>query len=369
MRETGLFKLIDKFVGVPLVLLGGLWMRWLGVFVGGTPHIKRGDKVLVVKLSALGDTLLLLPCLKALRKAVGPEGRIEFLCTAVNEAALHGLPWVDAVHVLKPRHLWGQMKGLRRHRLDLALDFDQWLRVTPLLCFLSGARRRAGFRTAGQQRHHLYHQSVRQSSEQHESLQFAALLRKAGCGAPVEDYAGFIAKEGLYGAKPWKRPAKGPVILHPGCGGKGWQREWPLERWAQLAQTFEGEVHLSGAGARETAMNHAIVHLSKGKAKMQATGHRLQNLVAQLLGSRLLVSGNTGVMHLAAGLGVPLVALHGPTDPVKWGPRALKGRGEVVRTNLGCSPCLFLGHDYGCDARPCMESIPLSLVRSACANA
>jgi ADP-heptose:LPS heptosyltransferase len=70
------------------------------------------------------------------------------------------------------------------------------------------------------------------------------------------------------------------------------------------------------------------------------------------------VSGNTGVMHLAAGLGLPLLALHGPTDPVKWGPRALPGRARVLEAGIACSPCLFYGFDYGCPRRDCMEAIP-----------
>lgn len=379
MRETRLFKLLDRLVGIPLVFAGGLWSRSFGVFVGGQPDIGPGQKVLVLKLSALGDTLLLLPCLKALKQAVGPDGRVEFLCTSVNQAALEGVPWVDAVHLLapsdlllRPRKAWQLVRGLRAKRFNLALDMDQWLRITPLLSLACATQRRAGFRTSGEHRHYLFHASLRQSSESHESKQFAALLKKAGCQVAVEDYAGFLGRHQLFGAKPWKKSASKQVVMHPGCGGRGWQREWPEERWAALAQalTTDGlKVRLSGAGAREAAMNDRIRALSAGDATPLSTGHRLGDLVQELLNSRLLVSGNTGIMHLAAGLGVPLLALHGPTDPVKWGPQALPGKGTVLRANLACSPCLKLGFEYGCKERPCMESIPLNQVQRACATA
>jgi ADP-heptose:LPS heptosyltransferase len=326
----------------------------------------------------LGDTLLLLPCLKALKEAVGPQGRVEFLCTGVNEAALEGLPWVDALHrfspsdlLLRPRKAWRLIRSLRARHFHLALDMDQWLRITPLLSLACATQRRAGFRSGGQHRHYLYHASVRQSADAHESRQFAALLKKAGCKAPVEDYAGFIARHKLFGAGPW-RPAGKRVLMHAGCGGKGWQREWPEERWAALARdlTERGlDVRLSGAGKREAAMNQRIAHASGGAAAPWVMGPRLSDLVQALLGSRLLVSGNTGVMHLAAGLGVPLLALHGPTDPVKWGPQSLPGRAQVLRANLACSPCLMLGFEYGCQERPCMEAIPLKQVQRACENA
>ena len=257
MRETRLFKLLDRWLGVPLVFIGGLWSRFFGVFVGGQPDLGRGQRVLVIKLSALGDTLLLLPCLQALKEAVGPEGRIEFLCTSVNHAALEGVPWVDAVHrlapsdlLLRPAKAWRLLKSLRSQRFELALDMDQWLRVTPLLSLACATQRRAGFRTPGQHRHYLYHASFRQRSDSHESQQFAALLREAGCDAPVETYAGFLARHQLFGASDWKAQGK-RVLLHPGCGGRGWQREWPEQAWAELAKRLAAqgwEVRLSGAG-------------------------------------------------------------------------------------------------------------------------
>lgn len=379
MRETRAFKLLDRWAGIPLVFLAGLWSRFFGVFVGGQPELGPGQRVLVLKLSAMGDTLLMLPCLKALKQAVGPQGRVEFLCTSVNRAALEGVPWVDAVHVLAPSDLlrrpataWALIRRLRRARFHLALDMDQWLRITPLLALACATQRRAGFRTAGQHRHYLYHASLRQTADVHESKQFAALTKKAGCNIPVDDYAGFLAREGLFGARAWERPKAALVLLHPGAGGKGWQREWPEERWAALAKRLSAEgstVRLSGAGTREAAMNERIRHLSGSDAQPLALGPSLSDLAAALLESRLLVSGNTGVMHLAAGLGVPLLALHGPTDPVKWGPQGLPKRATVLRANLACSPCLMLGFEYGCQGRPCMESIPLGQVERACANA
>lgn len=381
MRETRAFKLLDRWVGIPLVFLAGLWSRFFGVFVGGQPALGPGQRVLVLKLSALGDTFLMLPCLKALKEAVGPEGRVEFLCTSVNRAALEGLPWVDAVHLLAPTDLlrrpgkaWALIRGLRGRRFHLALDMDQWLRITPLLSLACATQRRAGFRSPGQHRHYLYHASLRQTADSHESKQFAALTKKAGCNVAVEDYAGFVAREGLYGAKVWRRPQGklAQVLLHPGAGGKGWQREWPEESWAALARQLTAggsRVRLSGAGSREAGMNERIHRMSQGEAHALHGGGSLRDLVHALLESRLLVSGNTGVMHLAAGLGVPLVALHGPTDPVKWGPQALPARAQVLRANLGCSPCLMLGFEYGCQDRPCMESIPLGQVQRACATA
>jgi ADP-heptose:LPS heptosyltransferase len=373
VRESLFFKRLDRWLGVPLVATLGWLGRRAELFRLPPRRLGPGSRVLAVKLSALGDTLLLLPCLKALRDHVGPGGRVEVLCTRVNEAALRGLPWLDAVHVYEPGDLlkrpWrvlGLLMDLRRRRFDLGLDYEQWLRITPLLLLAAGTRRRAGFDSPGQHRAGLFHAWAPQRRGEHESDAFAALTAAAGCQAGVEGYAGFLARHGLYGASAWS-PQGRSVLLHPGCGGRGWQREWPEERWVALAQALAAagwEVGLSGAGDREDAANARIAAASAGAARTLPPSDGLEALARALLAQRLLVSGNTGVMHLAAGLGVPLLALHGPTDPVKWGPRALPGRARVLEAGIACSPCLFYGFDYGCPRRDCMEAIPQDRVRT-----
>ncbi|HXB97916.1 MAG TPA: glycosyltransferase family 9 protein [bacterium] len=371
MRESLFFKRLDRWLGIPLVALLGWLGRRAELFRVPPRRLGPGARVLAVKLSALGDTLLLLPSLKALREQLGDGGRLELLCTRVNAAALAGVPWVDELHVFEPGDLWRRpwavlalLRALRRKRFDLGLDYEQWLRVTPLLLLAAGPRRRAGFDSPGQHRAGLFHASAPQRKGEHESDAFAALTAAAGGKVAVEDYAGFLARHGLYGARAWTPQGRG-VLLHPGCGGRGWQREWPEERWIRLAQDLAAagwEVGLSGAGEREEAANARIAAASPARPVPPAEG--LEALVRSLLSRRLLISGNTGVMHLAAGLGVPLLALHGPTDPVKWGPRALPGRARVLEAGIACSPCLFYGFDYGCPRRDCMEAIPQDRVKT-----
>jgi ADP-heptose:LPS heptosyltransferase len=84
-------------------------------------------------------------------------------------------------------------------------------------------------------------------------------------------------------------------------------------------------------------------------------GESLQALAAVIRRSALFISGNTGVMHLAAAVGAHVIGLHGPTDPVKWGP--LGEKSIVVRSGADCSPCLSLGSEYKCRGRACMEAI------------
>lgn len=384
MRDRRLFKWLDRGVGIPLVAGLGFFSRRGARWRPAPRPLGPGGRVLVIKFSALGDTLLLLPILKALRQQVGPQGRVDMVATPVNAGVLQGLAWVDTVHVLKPGQLltrpWrglSLIRDLRTGAYDWALDMDQWLRASALLAFASGAAARAGFRTPGQHKDALFTASAPNHRQSHEFEQFKAVAALAGLDpASVEPYAGFLLKAGFLGAAPAPRGRPPLVLLHPGTGGAhGWQREWPVERFAALGRRLRARpggarLGLSGAGPYERGLCDAINAALDTPAEEACVDTGLRSLVGALCRADLLVCGNTGVMHLAAGLGTPLLALHGPNPALKWGPLAdapgSAGRTKVLEAQLPCSPCLTLGFEFGCPARPCMESI---MVEDAAADA
>lgn len=374
MRGNPLFKALDRWLGIPLLAFFGL-----GRSRGPVAPLKRGGRVLLIKQSAMGDTLLLLPILKALREALGPDGELDLVCTSVNASVLKGLPWLSRLHrfepgafLARPWRLFGFIRGLRARRYDWALDLDQWLRSSALLAVLSGAAWRAGFRTAGQHKHAAFHASVPNGRGSHEFEQFKAVAALAGLdAAAVEPYAGFLLAMGFLGAAAAPRGARGLVLLHPGTGGaRGWQREWPVERFAELGRDLKAQgyaVGLSGAGPYEAGLCAAIEQ-GMGGADERCIDGGLASLVQALCRCDLLVCGNTGVMHMAAGLGRPVLALHGPNPADKWGPLPLAEapqRTRVLAAALPCSPCLSLGFEFGCSLRPCMESIRTEAVIAA----
>jgi ADP-heptose:LPS heptosyltransferase len=350
MRSSALSKWLDFWVGIPL-----LWVLSRFTRPNAAKPIGRGSRVLVIKFSAVGDTLLLLPLLKAIKEAVGPEGHLAMVGTQVNQAVLKNAKWLPEALFFSPARALGLILELRRQRFDLVIDFDQWLRSSAVLALCSGAKLRAGFRTPGQHQHFGFHLSVPNHKDAHEFEQFKELLQAAGLPASkVEPYEGFLKKEGFLGAEELPRESAKLVVLHPGTGGKrGWQREWPIERFAELSRwlrsSFKAKVAVSGAGAYEEALCAEI------PSDESCVNTGLKSLVRTLCRADLLVCGNTGVMHLAAGLGTPVLALHGPNPHVKWGPLGPQAR--VLLAKVSCSPCLNLGFEFGCPQRPCMESI------------
>ncbi len=81
----------------------------------------------------------------------------------------------------------------------------------------------------------------------------------------------------------------------------------------------------------------------------------LQEIINLINLSKFIICGNTGVLHIAAALVIPTIAIHGPTDPNKWGPW---GKGHIViKSNLNCAPCSYLGFEYGCKEKKCLKEI------------
>ncbi|MBU8921929.1 MAG: glycosyltransferase family 9 protein [Bacteroidales bacterium] len=398
MRGNRTFKKIDRWAGIP-ILLAASAIRKATRFLARTGHdsadhhkIGSGDRILIIKQSALGDTLLLLPVLKAMRGSVGSSGQVDMLVTPVNSIIAENCPWMDDIILfdpsklfLHPLHLPGLVRKIRSRRYTVVLDFDQWLRSSALLAAVSGAATTAGFKTPGQHRHFASDLTVTQTEKRHESCLFRDLA--CSCGIPVEavePFSGFLKGNDLFESDtPDIRDKTKPmrVLFHPGCGEHGYQREWPAADYASLgsalSSSYDISITISGHGEHEMPIAREIIEEGDFNSTDLSGRLTFAQLAAVVKDTDLVVCGNTGVMHLAAGYGTPLVALHGPTDHLKWGPdyscgkvsdTLAPGSATIIRADIPCSPCLFLGYEYGCDGRACMESIQVETVLDACST-
>lgn len=361
---------LDRLVGVPLLAA-------LSVFAARSPRIPAAPaRILVIKLAAAGDTVLLVPTLRALRRKF-PDAYIHWLVSPVNEALARTVPYVDDWTAWDGRFgsLPELVARLRRLRFDVALDFEQWARGSALLAFLSGAPVRLGFDTPGQARAGLFTRAYRKSASRHELLEFfavASLLGELTEDATLELWeteAGRLELLRATSGHDWDSEGRPRVVLHPGCGADGAPREWPLERYAvlgdRLARARGARLFVTG-GPDEAAKTGRLARALHGKA-LDLGGKLSWPGTVSLVGRvDLVVSGNTGIMHVAAALRKPQVALHGPTNPLLWGPR--NARARVLQADLPAGPSLVLGFEYRREDRECMKTIPLDRVdEAACA--
>ena len=227
---------------------------------------------------------------------------------------------------------------------------------------LSAARWTAGFDTAGYSRHHAYDAVVPHSGAVHELHNYRALVRAAGVptgAVPV-----------LRGSGTPIRPAYPRfVVFHMWPGGfRSELREWPSERWHELAARLVDrgvEIVLTG-GPADVGPSAGFVRSCADVAPhiaSVAARYEFAELVELLRGATCVVSVNTGIMHLAAAVGAPTVALNGPTSSLRWGPTGPR----VVNVDSDLPGCGFLnlGFEYDDQRHDCMRGVSVERVARA----
>ncbi len=364
--------MIDFFLGIPLLVLLSLFKK---LKLKGQPRSLPGNprKILVILLGAVGDTLLLVPAMRLLKRKY-PGARIYFFGTQVNRDLAGYVPGLDEVITFEfgqllqgPRGLynfWRLIVSLREQQFDLVLDFEKWVRASALVSHAAGSRYTAGFKTKKQYRHFCYDLRVEKANK-HVMEVFLDLVKALPGTDAGETPKQVLDRHLIHRIKRYNPGLENYIVIHPGAGGNvrhGGRRIWPPARYARLiADVAAGhpELYFVLTGtAGEAALVHDILRRVPGRAGRvvvlagQTNIHQMLGLIAR---ASLVVCGNTGVMHMAVALDVPVVALHGPTDPHKWGPRGTKH--IVVQSTAACAPCLDLGFEYRCRTARCMEMI------------
>ncbi len=317
---------------------------------------------------ALGDTLLFSGALQDLRAAL-PDAHITHVCMPQNLAAAEIIPGADERLVVDLTRPAKTVRRLRRMRFDLFLDFTSWQRLTAVYTLLAGARYTVGFQTPGQRRSRGYDHKVPHRDDRHETANFRALLQDSGLdaawGRPHEPSVAVPAPE------TWPFGEETDVIaLHLwATGQRARLREWPEERWialaGQLARPETMFIVTGGPADRErTDLFVAQLRLAGLRAEGFVSPDGFRTLTHLLRRSRLVVSVNTGVMHLAAIAGARTVAINGPNRNARWGPVGPRAIG-VEAPGEGCG-FLHLGFNFDGNAEDCMERTSVELVLSAC---
>jgi ADP-heptose:LPS heptosyltransferase len=314
-RGRTFLRKLDRWIGVP-----SLWI-W-SLFRPKKAKPAQIQHIGLCVFAAIGDALLASSLIADLKKAY-PDSKITIFATAANKAAFDLIEGYDQLVSVPITNPWRAIAVVRQHPVDLLIDTSQWSRIGAVVAAFSGARWTIGFETEGQSRHFAYDAYAKHSPKVHELTNFAALLGPLGIPTyltPPIAKSRLMAIECLNIRQPY-------VVLHPWASGNRFElREWPTDRWVDLAkriiQAGYGLVITGGPGDTDRAnllckqigssQNPSLLNLA-GKTSLLETASYLQS-------AAVVISVNTGTMHLAALLGVPLVALHGPTNPLRWGP-------------------------------------------------
>ncbi len=352
-----------------------------------TPEEKdRPQRILIVKLSALGDVIQTLPMAETLRRQY-PEAHISWLVEEEAADLLTGHPALDQVIVSRrkswQKRLWrgGQfrstlrevgefVRALRKQDYDWIID-THGLFKSGLLVFLSRGRRKIGYQhSAGIAEEGSYfftNERYKPLDLERPALErYLNLLDQIGVQVdqprlqfPVEAGSLQRMEELLKARGVFSRPL---VVIHPMA--KWPTKLWPGERFAALAESLSRQrgaaIVFSGSREDRGSLEHTLRRIHFIPKLLNLAGQtRLKELAALFALADLVVTTDTGPMHLAAAVHAPLIALFGPTAPWRTGPY---GNGHVIlREPLNCSPCF----KRSCTSRECMNSISLEEVLEA----
>lgn len=314
------------------------------------------ERLLIVRLGSMGDVIHALPAATLLRRAFPSatlgwmieERWAELLCAPqISRAGPRsaGRPLVDAVHVVNTlgwrsapfsRRTWKQVAGawreIRSAKYEVALDFQGAVR-TALLARGTGAEACIGFERPREHAAGLFYTHTVEAEGRHvveQNTALAAAVAGVSAEAPAVEFPVDPAAQHSCERRLRLHGVRQFAILNPGAGWEG--KQWPPERYGEVARGLAGVGLrcLVNFGPGEESLARAAAAASAGAA--EAVPSSLSELIAFTRRAQLFIGGDTGPMHLAAALGVPVVALFGPTSPARNGPFAT--RSMVLRSTL-----------------------------------
>ena len=286
-------------------------------------------RILIVRLGALGDVVHTLPVAAALRRRF-PDASVDWVIDERFAALLELVPDLDRRIVLRtrdgrPAAAWRALRReLREAAYDVALDV-QGLGKSALAARLSGARRVVGFAAPFLRERWarwLYTETADPGRPRHVVDRNLGILRAFGTAG--DDWSFPIRTSPSSAVDSLRRrldpPGGGYVVINPNAA---WStKRWPTDRYGAVAahvRRAHGRPAVVIWGPGDESRAAAAVSASAGTAIL-APPTDLVELAALLRAGALLVSGDTGPLHLAAALGTPVVGLYGPSDPVRNGP-------------------------------------------------
>lgn len=333
--------------------------------------------ILIVKLSAIGDVVHTLPSLAALRRRY-PDAHITWVVEEAAADLVLGHPHLNRV-ILSRRKGWiGDLKGGRYHGLiqeirtflaalrerhyDLVIDFHGLFK-SAVIVMLSGGKRKLGYDSLQELSGLFYNEKIPEVMGKHAVDRYLDFARHLGAPPEKPEFVIPVREENESRVK---------ALLEAGGIGPGdpfvavspralWETKlWSNQKFAQLSERILKELNLPVVftGDTDTATEGIQSFMALPCADL-AGRTSLRDLACLYRKASLLVTTDSGPMHLAAAMETPVVALFGPTDPERTGPY---GEGHtVVRIELPCSPCF----QKTCGTKQCMQEITVEAVFQA----
>lgn len=325
------------------------------------PLIKNPQKILIVKPSSLGDVVHSLPFLNA-AKTCFPKAKIHWVIAKGLETLLDGHPMIDKLVIIH-KDMWKKIthaqrtvkeiktlfKRLKQEKYDLVIDLQGLLR-SGIITKATNAPVRVGFQEAREGSRLFYTHKVKGGKDIHAVDRYLKIAASLGCDIsdirfPFPSLSTLSLDQALF--------SENYAVIIPGARWK--TKVWPVGKFGELASKLSLKTVITG-GKTEIEAADTIVSLSQGKSLSLAGKTGLKELVEIIRHAQFVVSNDSGPMHIAAALNIPVFAIFGPTDQTRTGPY---GKGHtIIREDVTCAPCF----KKTCTPMKCMNDLSVEKV-------
>lgn len=321
-------------------------------------QINSPGKILIIKPSSLGDIIHSLPFLNILRKHF-QESEIHWVVFKEFEGILQGHPMIDRLWVID-KNSWLKismagnafrdirffLKALKKEKYDLVIDLQGLLR-SGIIALSTNSPLRIGFQEAREGSKYFYTHKVRVGKNIHAVDRYLKIADFIGCDISEINFplsynmtdstlTNFTFNHEEY------------VVIVPGARWK--TKIWPPDKFGVLASFLPFRSIIVGTD-KDSKAAEEIVKISKGKAINLTGKTTLKELTGIISKAKFLITNDSGPMHIAAALNVPVFAIFGPTDPVRTGPYGTNN--TIIKADVQCSPCF----KKTCNNLKCMNNI------------
>jgi lipopolysaccharide heptosyltransferase I len=343
-----------------------------------TKMLIKPDKILIIRLSAIGDVLRTLPAFHIIRKNF-PEAYIAWVVEEASRDILEAHPGIDEVIIFPKKDLAAKIKSpktfpqgikqflmftqeIKKKKFEVAIDFHGLFK-SGIISFLSGAKDRVGFTKPFTKEMNFLFNNRRFSLDSDKMNRIdrnITLTEKLGLNikqGPPDIYIPDKDSEFIQKFLKQNRiePERPLIAIHPGTSPSTPYKRWDAYRYAVVAdkviESSAAQIIFTWAN-EEIEMVKEIIGLMKYNAIVAPETENLCQLAEIFRCSDLYVGSDTGPMHLAAFVNTPVVAIFGPTDhvvnePYRYTPHI------VIRKEIKCAPC----RKKNCTDRDCMNGI------------
>ncbi|MDP2682193.1 MAG: lipopolysaccharide heptosyltransferase II [Deltaproteobacteria bacterium] len=339
------------------------------------------NKVLIIKLGAIGDLLMTTPAVRALKKAY-PTSHVSLLVGKSSKMAVNGNPYIDefiecddyiiykGTLLQKLKYILSLILKIKRKKYDVVFVFHRDWRFN-LFAFLCGIPERVGFDRNGEGR--FLTKKVRISGIKHNIDQYLEIIKAIGIrddGKGMDFIISNEAEKAVDKILTKKGLKNGDIKIGVLAGGASNIKtempikRWPVEDYAELSRKIVADGYkVILLGAESDKFNSEIILRNIINGVIDLTGRTtLEETAAVMKRCKVIVTHDSGPMHLASAMQVPVISIFGPTDPRGYYPLNSGGHYFWNAENIECAPCYEDGRFPDCNDPICIKAVTVEQV-------